>query len=111
MSAENPIYGPFFGVMGAASAIIFSGMHSMFLSFVLLEMAVWLVIDLSDRPPDSLVSRFIAMFWCMLCGLNDEFQRKRETSNVIFGILNIGIAAASHYIHTMTSIEAEINDI
>lgn len=25
LSAENPIYGPFFGVMGAASAIIFSG--------------------------------------------------------------------------------------
>lgn len=23
----NPIYGPFFGVMGAASAIIFSGKH------------------------------------------------------------------------------------
>lgn len=22
---ENPVYGPFFGVMGAASAIIFSG--------------------------------------------------------------------------------------
>lgn len=28
MSSENPIYGPFFGVMGAASAIIFSGMYS-----------------------------------------------------------------------------------
>lgn len=25
LSEENPIYGPFFGVMGAASAIIFSG--------------------------------------------------------------------------------------
>lgn len=25
---ENPIYGPFFGVMGAAAAIIFSGKHS-----------------------------------------------------------------------------------
>lgn len=24
----NPIYGPFFGVMGAASAIIFSGKYS-----------------------------------------------------------------------------------
>lgn len=24
-SNDNPIYGPFFGVMGAASAIIFSG--------------------------------------------------------------------------------------
>lgn len=28
MSSENPIYGPFFGVMGAASAIIFSGTYS-----------------------------------------------------------------------------------
>lgn len=27
-SNENPIYGPFFGVMGAASAIIFSGKHT-----------------------------------------------------------------------------------
>lgn len=26
MATTNPIYGPFFGVMGAASAIIFSGM-------------------------------------------------------------------------------------
>lgn len=25
VSSDNPIYGPFFGVMGAASAIIFSG--------------------------------------------------------------------------------------
>lgn len=25
LSEENPVYGPFFGVMGAASAIIFSG--------------------------------------------------------------------------------------
>lgn len=25
LSEENPIYGPFFGVMGAAAAIIFSG--------------------------------------------------------------------------------------
>ena len=25
LNAENPIYGPFFGVMGAASAMIFSG--------------------------------------------------------------------------------------
>lgn len=24
-ASDNPIYGPFFGVMGAASAIIFSG--------------------------------------------------------------------------------------
>lgn len=26
-TGENPIYSPFFGVMGAASAIIFSGKH------------------------------------------------------------------------------------
>lgn len=25
LSEENPVYGPFFGVMGAAAAIIFSG--------------------------------------------------------------------------------------
>jgi len=25
LDAEHPVYGPFFGVMGAASAIIFSG--------------------------------------------------------------------------------------
>lgn len=25
LSETNPVYGPFFGVMGAASAIIFSG--------------------------------------------------------------------------------------
>lgn len=25
MAEENPVYGPFFGVMGAASAMIFSG--------------------------------------------------------------------------------------
>lgn len=37
-STENPIYAPFFGVMGAASAIIFSGMYS--LCLVLIEMAV-----------------------------------------------------------------------
>jgi hypothetical protein len=28
-SETNPIYGPFFGVMGAASAIIFSGKHEL----------------------------------------------------------------------------------
>lgn len=30
-SNDNPIYGPFFGVMGAASAIIFSGKFFFFL--------------------------------------------------------------------------------
>lgn len=38
MSAENPIYGPFFGVMGAASAIIFSGKY--FMWSITVEMAV-----------------------------------------------------------------------
>lgn len=28
MTETNPVYGPFFGVMGAASAIIFSGKHT-----------------------------------------------------------------------------------
>lgn len=27
LSEENPVYGPFFGVMGAAAAIIFSGTY------------------------------------------------------------------------------------
>lgn len=38
MASENPIYGPFFGVMGAASAIIFSGMY--FMWSIIVEMAV-----------------------------------------------------------------------
>lgn len=28
MSSSEPIYSPFFGVMGAASAVVFSGEHS-----------------------------------------------------------------------------------
>jgi V-type H+-transporting ATPase proteolipid subunit len=27
LGEQNPVYGPFFGVMGAASAIIFSGIY------------------------------------------------------------------------------------
>jgi len=33
VSSDNPIYGPFFGVMGAASAIIFSGKFKSELGF------------------------------------------------------------------------------
>lgn len=32
LSEENPVYGPFFGVMGAAAAIIFSGKPEFLLS-------------------------------------------------------------------------------
>ena len=30
-SEQNPIYSPFFGVMGATSAMVFSGEYNMFL--------------------------------------------------------------------------------
>lgn len=33
LSEENPVYGPFFGVMGAASAIIFSGKFCLFVDW------------------------------------------------------------------------------
>lgn len=48
MASENPIYGPFFGVMGAASAIIFSGMHFDSCLAVTIEMAVLIYIDLDE---------------------------------------------------------------
>lgn len=41
---KNPIYSPFFGVMGAASAIIFSGKH--------------LVVVNTTANADSALSRF-----------------------------------------------------
>lgn len=36
LSEENPVYGPFFGVMGAAAAIIFSGQYILILALVVL---------------------------------------------------------------------------
>jgi uncharacterized membrane protein YjjP (DUF1212 family) len=45
----NPIYGPFFGVMGAASAIIFSGKYLSSYNIIFTSMAVYYIAWIIDN--------------------------------------------------------------
>lgn len=70
MTDTNPIYGPFFGVMGAASAIIFSGMYQ-------LPYFVWTVNSMN----------------CPDCRVNVNFQRSLVDSDEIALVNNYPICA------------------